>query len=333
MQRRHPYYIYAPDFVETSAGIKVLYILCDAFNKRGYEAYIIGSKRSSPYLHAPLLTKKPLIRHFLKRLAPIVIYSETLPGNPLKASFFVRYYLCFSNYFGVDLSEDTANMVWAYSKEICTDKLKTDNILFIPIVDRTIFKLPDANDEKKRSGACYAALKYNYFHGEKVFGVPEGAIEITRDLPGSQTRQEVAELFQKSKYFYCFDNSALSLEATLCGCVSILMPNKHFSQIIAYTELNGFPGASWGDSPESIKLAEKSIQNANNNYDEILRHVNQAVDDFISQTQEKIQHYKYMSWTFFIVQLARDVLSHRPWLKEFTRPYAILMGLAKSKSR
>ena len=42
-RRRHPYYVFAPDYVRTSAGIRVMHQICDTLNRLGEEAYLTMS--------------------------------------------------------------------------------------------------------------------------------------------------------------------------------------------------------------------------------------------------------------------------------------------------
>ena len=83
-----PIYIYAPEYVTWSAGIRVLYKLCDLLNNSGFQAWIAlhGPKNSTkPHhsLNAPILNSAIAKQHHLEGKQTIGIYPETVHGNPL----------------------------------------------------------------------------------------------------------------------------------------------------------------------------------------------------------------------------------------------------------
>lgn len=136
----------------------------------------------------------------------------------------------------------------------------------------------------ERSGTCYYAAKYKSVFGGRVFGLPDGSIEITRDLPGSQRPDEIARLFQTSKYFYCFEDSALILEAILCGCPVIMMKNRYFTNPLGVDDF-GWDGVAWGDDPEEIAKAEQTVGNAHKNYARVVRKFFEELGSFVATTQ------------------------------------------------
>ena len=101
---RHPYYIVSPRYIRTSAGIRVLYKICDLINKAGGSAFIYlrpysnHDLASSPMDVAPFLTQKIVDYHFSNAQTPIVIYPETFEISRFSAPIRVRYIL---NYEGL----------------------------------------------------------------------------------------------------------------------------------------------------------------------------------------------------------------------------------------
>lgn len=284
-----PYYIYAPKYQSNSAGRLVLYKLYDELKNKGFEVYSI--LKTPCNLDIPRLTNKIINDHFKEKRQPITVYPETTLGNPLCAEFTVRYLLCHNSYFGPDLKNHITNLTYFYSKELIYDNTMPPNILFIPVVNQSIFyKL---KKEQKRSGSCYAALKYKYIFNQKVFDLPDNCIEITRGLKNSQTPNEITQLFRSKEYFYCFDNSALALEATLCGCIAILMPNPYLKSAIARTELNDLPGIAWGNTKEEIQKAKETIYLSEENYKKAIALSEKQLNKFITNTQDKAKEKPY----------------------------------------
>ena len=82
---RRPYYIDAPAYRRTSAGIRVMHLLCHALNSIGEEAYVYPTE-TNPTLNTPLVTPEISARHKAAGREPIVIYPEVVPGNPRRAA-------------------------------------------------------------------------------------------------------------------------------------------------------------------------------------------------------------------------------------------------------
>jgi hypothetical protein len=61
------------------------------------EAGIKGVPRVSGYLNTPILNQEIADSHFRAKVTPITIYTETVPGNPLKAPIVIRFLM---NYIG-----------------------------------------------------------------------------------------------------------------------------------------------------------------------------------------------------------------------------------------
>mgnify|MGYP001330830934 CR=1 FL=1 len=89
----HPYYIAAPDYRESSAGVRVMHRLCHMLNTQGLEAYVVGAEVFHPQLVTPCLDSKTSIRHRRENRIPIAIYPDIITGNPLNAPVCVRYML------------------------------------------------------------------------------------------------------------------------------------------------------------------------------------------------------------------------------------------------
>jgi hypothetical protein len=291
---RHPYYIVAPRYVETSAGLKALHVLCHCLNSIGQIAHLLIHPEwfgltTNPELATPELTSAVAQHHFERRLTPIVVYPEVIVGDPFKAPVRVRYFGNFPGLLGGDKKIDEDEIRFGYSKVLATAVHAPENVLFIPVSDTRIFHPVNGLE---RSHVCYYAGKHRAVHNAKVFGLPKGSIEITRDAPDSLTRQQIADLFRRSKLFYCYENSALAIEATLCGCPTVFMPNEYFSTPIAREEL-GWDGFAWGNDPAEIERARQTVGNAFPNYVRQVENFWPQLVGFIRLTQEAAANTRY----------------------------------------
>lgn len=149
-RKGHPYYIYAPPYRETSAGIVVLHTLCHALNVEGHEAYIIGTDVVNPDFDTPLATPDVRIRHKVLGLEPVAVYPEVVSGNPMNADVCVRYILNKIGYLtGKPLGEGKDDLFFYYSENFLGDAKKTDvDFLFLPVLDTELFK-PDPSRKKR----------------------------------------------------------------------------------------------------------------------------------------------------------------------------------------
>ena len=286
---RHPYYIISPRYIPTSAGVRVLFRLADLINKAGGSAFIYlrphlnHDNSSSPMDVAPFLTRNVVGYHFNNQITPIVIYPETFLVDRFSAPVRIRYILNYENLLFKNVPLDKDDYLVAYSENIAK-KLKTDKpvgTMFIPVSDGNFYHPPAV--ENRKGGVFYAAKYRHHFFG-KTFPITDGMPEITKDQLGSQTPGQIRELFQAAEFFYCYEDSALALEAILCGCPVVFLPNEHFKETLTAKELGGL-GYAWGDSPEQLEHAKVTVKDARERYFFLLKEVDQAVKQFIEDTQ------------------------------------------------
>lgn len=285
---RHPYYIFAPRYVQHSAGVRVLHLLCHWLNRLGERAFIVSwqdGHLTNPNLLTPLLTSQLVALHAAQGCMPIVVYPEITRGNPLNADCVVRYVLNVPGLLGGDRIYPPGEMVWAYAKQLADLCARCDGVLHMPVIDQNVFFPMDG---RVRKGALFYAAKFQSVHGQKVFGLPDGAIEITRGQPDSQTPAEIASLLQSAEAFYCFENTALATEAVLCGCPAVFMPNPYLDKPIALNEL-GWDGYAWGNDPAEVDRARRTVSLAQVNYGRTVETFFEQVRQFVRATQTRAE--------------------------------------------
>ena len=284
----NPYYIYAPSYCNTSAGVKVLHLLCHNLNLKGFPAFLATSKefiyQTNPTLITPIVTDEVLALHKKNNKTPIVVYPDIVKGNPLNANCTVRYLLYYAGIFGGSSSFSKEDLVFTYTKKIGQRLAnQTSQTLFMPICDSDIFYPP--TDSKPRKGNCFYASKYKKLPEAKLLDLTKDTIEITRDLPNSQTTSEVADLLRRSECFYTYEDTSLITEAILCGCPVVLIKNEFFDQPLASYEL-GSEGCTFDPSPKGLSEARESIPIAQEKFFASIEKFWTQLDDFISATQE-----------------------------------------------
>ena len=304
------YCIWAPDFVKSSAGIRALYILCDQLNSMGYDSHVVFSSKTPANLSAPLMSLKKA-SSLAKSGKKIVVYPETVPGNPLDAKYVVRWVLNIPGLLGGTRIYNPNEKVFYYSEVfkpyICN---KTEGKLYLPTVEEDIFHNNDVKASERNLTVFYvgkSTFKPGYFEKNK-------ALEITRTFP---EKSSLGPIFRQASVFYCFDNSSIiCYEAAMCGCPTIIIPDGTQTRE-DYEKLElGMNGIAWG--PEELPSAVESIKNLKPKYDQIKANFGNEIEYCVKSTQEwddeKIDSY--------IASLPTDLLETRNQkIKEFQELY------------
>lgn len=240
---------------------------------------------------APFLTRKTVDYHFENGQTPIVIYPEIYRISRFSAPVRVRYILNYDDLlFQNDRLEDDDYLLF-YSANIAS-KVHVDkpaSTIFLPVSDPNFYSPPI---HEKRNGGVFYAGKFKYHFSGKTFPITNGMPEITRDQLNSQTPEQIRSLFQNAEFFYCYEDSALALEAILCGCPVVFLPNEHFQQTLAAEEMAGL-GYAWGNSSEQLAHAKATVKQARERYLFLLDQAGLAVKAFIRNSQSLAEKTPY----------------------------------------
>ncbi|NDE89985.1 MAG: hypothetical protein EB059_02440 [Alphaproteobacteria bacterium] len=293
----NPYYIIAPPYVRTSAGSRVLHLLCHSLNRKGHMAYLYmhpalpwRKHQICPDLLAPVLNEQIVQSHFERGIAPIMVYPETITGNPFGSPCVVRYVLNFPGLLGGDTVYASEELCFSYGEVLAAHTREPHNILFLPMVDTRIYYPPP--EGQKRQGTCFYADKYQVAHHGQLFDITKDSVEITRNKPDSQTPDQIADLFRRSELFYVYENTALAIEAVLCGCPVVFLPNEHLTDMIALKEI-GKDGYAWGAEPEEIARAKATVRQGAENYLKSYAAYWNDLDHFIAATKKHVEGKLY----------------------------------------
>jgi hypothetical protein len=252
--------IYTYDFDMGIGGIKVMHKLCHMLNEVGYESYLmpihIRNEFFTYYDNTPIVTEK--ILNDIENC--IVIYPEGIKYNPLNSKNVIRWIL------GPPREEDIItyskdDMIFWYMDYYYLDHVgQKENQLFIPEFHEDIF----FNQNKERMGSSYCIRKCK----DPRFIHPEDSIFIP--YHGAGNLVELANLFNQTEKFYCYDNyTFLSVQAAMCGCISIVIPDgtKTKEEWLNGSKLNKY-GIAIGEDDipralETLPLLYQEIENIN----------------------------------------------------------------------
>ena len=278
---RRPYYIDAPAYRRTSAGIRVLHLLCHALNSIGEEAYLYPTE-TNPALNTPLVTPELIERHKAASREPIVVYPEVVPGNPRKAASVVRYVLNRAGLLGGDSVYADTELIFGFGLNALPDGAAPQNILFLPPIDTAIFNNQDNPYDHQRSGT----LLYPGRHQAALSQYPQLAAEatlITYSWP--ESHEALAELLRRSEVVYCFESTAIAAEAALCGCPAVILPSPFFNGVALSEAEIGRNGIALNDSPEEVAFAQRTVGKMWDAYQAAETRFWSQLDHFVATTQ------------------------------------------------
>ncbi|WP_194788002.1 glycosyltransferase family 2 protein [Pseudomonas sp. UFMG81] len=281
---RHPYYVFAPDYRETSSGICVLHYLCHALNLAGYEAYVTQCA-TNPNLRTPILTEEIRQRHKAIGLAPIAVYPEVLDGNPLGASVVARYILNREGFLtGRAIDAQDSDLYFYYTQDFRGDA-NSDDLLLLPIIDSELFSPPV--EPVERSGHY---LYLNRIDRSLVdHSLMPDDVQIL-SMANPKTLAQLAEIFRTASVLYSYEISATCTEAMLCGCPVIYMPGGHVKSQ-PFTEQFGNAGSALYDEPGGLERARATVMQARMRWLDIEKAFWPQLQSFLDITQRAaIQH-------------------------------------------
>ena len=326
-----PYYIFTTHY-NTSAGVKVLHKLCHELNVLGYQAFIVlthFSYRKPLTLKStltPILTLEILNQHIRAGYEPIGVYHELIEGNKFGLPFIARYMLQFETKEKINTYLEN-EALFCYSKYLM-EKMPTpnlENILFIPVANEALFNLENVSQERK--GSCFYASKFKKRGGilnEEINN--KTSVEILRYGSKAPPQAEVAKIFKECEIFYSYEDSTLAIEAVLCGCPAIFIPNNIFSDLHLARHEVEIDGYGLNTSPEEIERAKKTVAKGRENYTHINHLFFKQLENFARQTQG-IQnslpprydllrkHLKKFKYKFFIRKVVQYFLQNKQRFK------------------
>jgi hypothetical protein len=210
----------------------------------------------------------------------IVIYPETVGGNPLGATRVVRWILL---ELGIEMPLDhwkkwgVNDLVYYWepkkgSKQLC---LNWYNPIFT-----------NNNINGPRNNTCYLIKKGRLIHKNINYIHPQNSIclDDIHDL------QYISNIFNQCKYFYCYDpNSSFTLFAASCGCIPIVYPisglnaEEYFkARMYNYEGTIYNKGIVYGNNRNDINRASMEINSLGDYYPRLFDMYKNTVVSFIS---------------------------------------------------
>jgi hypothetical protein len=304
------YLICAPSYNPNNGGSIVLHSLCNELNDCGCEAYLVPYEDLVPVSTANMLNGLTnLLKFYLKlrlnsfrtypsfntpvkRLSEvkkdidqyIVVYPEIVFGNPFGASHIVRWLLHQPDFHKGYALHRRGDYYVKYNSAIAHfnyfDNEFSNYDLKVVHYPTDIYKPPlDPNDRK---GEVYCVRKGR---NRPDLVLPSNAVVID-DMPHA----DIALLFQKAEKLISFDTyTAYSRFAALCGCDSIVVPEKGVDKLDWYIDEKDRYGIAYGFEEQEQKWMQDTRRFVNDRIQEEKAAVRRSVLSFIKDTQERFK--------------------------------------------
>lgn len=290
-----PFYVITPAYSRISAGVKVLHALCHYLNLLGeraflvpYPAELVGDPAwphwlqrakvpmDSAALNTPVLTRDLAEYHHRRGLTPVTVVPEVY-DDPISAPFIARYNL---NYPGAlaPRYHTPHHYMTSYGRRLA-QAVGSPNVLYLPMVDLDFFR----DDGLPRQGSCFYAGKYKDIHRGDLSVLPKGSREILR--ASQMSRETVREILNRSEVFYCFEDTALGVEAILCGCPTVFIPNAHFKGGAINSHELGNHGMAWGTSKKEVARARRTVHLLRPTVERYYRQAPEAIARFAAEVK------------------------------------------------
>jgi len=244
--KKLPIVIWTPGFDEESGGCIVLRKLCQMLIEKGEEAYLFVSGNLSAEKSINL-KNIPVANGIIDPKNSIVVYPEIISGNPLLAKGVVRWILYTPGMLGrPPLAPAPDDIVVYYAQRFLPSAG--------PLGQLCVFELQDerfnfVEENVSRTGGCFLNRK-----GSNRPRIPETAkcVEIK-----NTNLDSIIPIFRSKKVFYSYDIATVtSLHAAMCGCISVVVPDKNITAAQYRRELPMFKyGVAYGVDDEEINYA------------------------------------------------------------------------------
>ncbi|MGY4490020.1 glycosyltransferase [Pseudomonas sp. TE3610] len=252
-----PYYITAPDYRETSAGIQVLHYLCHALNLQGHDAWVTGCSKVNPDLKTPILTEGIRQQHQRDGRTPIAVYAEVYPGNILNTPVCVRYMLNREGALGPGSVEAGPDDLFFYFRPEFYQGAADEsvNVLTLPSTDMNLF----APDDSRVRTSNYLYLHRLPAEAVNYAQLPDDIQLLSMDSP--LTLQQLAHAFKGAKALYTYEAGSTCTKALLSGCpvVALRAPGHEHLAATQKTADDLGGGFAWDDSDASLERARAEL--------------------------------------------------------------------------
>jgi hypothetical protein len=253
------------DYDQRSGGIIALHKLGKDLADLNYSVNLLANK-TIPGSKCKLLTEYEIHELITNEPECIVVYPEIVKGNPWCAKNVVRWVLYHPGVHGGDKEYSEDELVLTYSPLFVKGtKYEQCPVLFTFTSGLDTFKDLDLN----RKGDCLLIKKGHY--KEKPVDV-ESIDQFIKDSP--DLNGDLLQLFNQYERFISMDHASYhSIQAALCGCIPIVIPDEGIAKeewreklpLLKYGVAYGMDDIEWAINTRELMIENLKIQDTLSN--------------------------------------------------------------------
>lgn len=235
-----------------------------------------GMRHYTGYVHLPVKNCKIKLWPIIDD-DTVVIYTETLRGNPLRAKNVVRWFLFYNRFPGDDTWYSKDDLFFTYREQFNDYKLNPNcNTLKIFHFDNDLYKRTNLGP---RHGNCYIVRKGSgrkdlpsHFDGPVIDNLRE---------------PDKVKVLNQCERCYLYDTQTFYASiAALCGCIPIVVPEPGKTKEDYVKPDDEVRGVAYGDSPDEIDFALRTRNEVQKRIDKMLAENGPMVDSFIEKCKD-----------------------------------------------
>jgi hypothetical protein len=224
-----------------------------------------------------------LWRHFDKGRT-VIIYGETVIGNPLKGSNVVRWIMNTPGVSGGDGVYELTDHIFQYHPWFEVDQRYQARGLLTSIdLDYQLKTYQNKNLPNRKGGAYIIRKGRDKKHNQHP-------IDFVRadELLESMTDEEAANFFNSIETFISYDDMTfISVQAALCGCESIIIPGEGGRSEENLKKINRINGVAYGF--EDQEWVKSSVQELRPHYEALNVENLGTIEAFYEYCEKTIQ--------------------------------------------
>jgi hypothetical protein len=280
-ERRHPYYIFAADFRDTSTGVTTLHYLCHALNCSGEAAFLLNTSSSKPGLNVRFLSANDCWYHKASKAVPIMVYPEIVSDNPYNALAVVRYMLNGDGVLtGRKIQKGEFDLTFYYGPQFVPKDCRSAEILTVPVLHDSLF-VPTTHAVQRTKKILFLSRAKR---SEVDLSLFPSEVEVL-DARNPKTLPELAALFQQASVLYSYENSGTCTYAMFAGCPVLYVRNSALTELPLMQEFHG-DGYAFIDEPGGFERAQATVGKVRQHWQATKDEFPKQLKHFIDRTQE-----------------------------------------------
>ena len=277
MQKQLTFLLWTPPYTDEWGGVIVLHRLAEILASKGYPTYTTGPTKQGSL--AKFVGDVPNLS--INPETTMVIYPEIVSGNPFNSKHITRWVLYTPGKNGGDGKYPSSDLVYKYWDIFeVSDDIRVDGYLRCIDTKKDFF----VDQGLERSGTCHL-LKKGLQYAKNFNQHPSDS----QSLDGFINDEHLKNVFNQKEMFISYDAMSYhSIQAALCGCLSVVIPDPGVSKsewqeradIYKYGIAYGLDDIQW--AKDTMHLVRDRMKDLEDECDEL-------VDKYIEHCKKVIQ--------------------------------------------